>query len=86
MWYLMIVTMLVRFKYYHAWIFADAICNNSGLGFNGYDENGEANWNLYSNVNVVGFEVALLNINEPVSDSTAVETGDFNRCFGSARP
>ena len=59
MWYLMIVTMLVRFKYYHAWIFADAICNNSGLGFNGYDENGEANWNLYSNVNVVGFEMSL---------------------------
>ena len=49
--------MLVRFKYYHAWIFADAICNNSGLGFSGYDDNGEPKWDLASNVDVYGFEV-----------------------------
>ena len=67
-------------------IFADAICNNSGLGFNGYDGNGEANWNLYSNVNVVGFEVALLNISERVSVSGAAETRDFSGRFGSAQP
>ncbi|XP_076179737.1 lysophospholipid acyltransferase 6 isoform X2 [Ptiloglossa arizonensis] len=58
-WYLMIATLLVRFKYYHAWIFADAICNNSGLGFSGYDENREAKWDLFSNVNVIGFEMSL---------------------------
>ncbi|XP_014224563.1 lysophospholipid acyltransferase 1 [Trichogramma pretiosum] len=58
-WYLIISTMLVRFKYYHAWLFADAICNNSGLGFNGFDENGSARWDLLSNVDVWKFETAL---------------------------
>lgn len=56
-WYLFLTTMLARFKYYHAWLFADAICNNSGLGFNGYDERGNARWNLASNVDVYKFEV-----------------------------
>ncbi|XP_006618896.1 lysophospholipid acyltransferase 2 [Apis dorsata] len=59
MWFLLITAMLARFKYYHAWIFADAICNNSGLGFSEYDKNGEAKWDLYSNVDVRGFEMAL---------------------------
>ncbi|XP_033330977.1 lysophospholipid acyltransferase 6 [Megalopta genalis] len=58
-WFLMMATLLVRFKYYHAWIFADAICNNSGLGYNGRDEKGEPQWNLYSNVDVYGFEMSL---------------------------
>ncbi|XP_003701761.2 lysophospholipid acyltransferase 6 isoform X2 [Megachile rotundata] len=56
--YLMIATMLVRFKYYHAWIFADAICNNSGLGFSGYDEKGKPQWDATSNVDVLGFEMS----------------------------
>ncbi|XP_015431977.1 PREDICTED: lysophospholipid acyltransferase 1 isoform X2 [Dufourea novaeangliae] len=59
MWYLTVLTMLARFKYYHAWIFADAICNNSGLGYNGQDENGKPKWDLYSNVDVYGFEMSL---------------------------
>ncbi|XP_029169467.1 membrane-bound O-acyltransferase domain-containing protein 2 isoform X1 [Nylanderia fulva] len=58
-WYLMLTTMLVRFKYYHAWLFADAICNNSGLGFSGYDERGSARWDLASNVDVYKFETSL---------------------------
>ncbi|KAL0102364.1 hypothetical protein PUN28_018705 [Cardiocondyla obscurior] len=58
-WYLMFATMLARFKYYHAWLFADAICNNSGLGFNGYDEQGNARWDLISNVDVYKFETSL---------------------------
>lgn len=49
--------MVVRFKYYHAWIFAEAICNNSGLGFDGYTENGEPRWDKFANVNVINFEV-----------------------------
>ncbi|XP_011151698.1 lysophospholipid acyltransferase 2 [Harpegnathos saltator] len=58
-WYLMLATMLVRFKYYYAWIFADAICNNSGFGFNGYDEHGNARWDAASNVDVYKFEMSL---------------------------
>ena len=55
--YLILATMLVRFKYYHAWLFADAICNNAGLGFNGYNKDGTSRWDLHSNVDVLKFEV-----------------------------
>ncbi|XP_046834459.1 lysophospholipid acyltransferase 6 [Vespa crabro] len=59
LWYIYVATMMVRFKYYHAWIFADAICNNSGLGFDGYKENGEPRWDKFANVNVINFETSL---------------------------
>lgn len=58
-WFIMTSTTVTRFKYYHAWLLADAICNNSGLGFNGYDQNGNDKWDLISNINVVSFEVRL---------------------------
>ncbi|KAL2712656.1 lysophospholipid acyltransferase 6 [Vespula squamosa] len=58
-WYIYVSTMMVRFKYYHAWIFADAICNNSGLGFDGYRENGEPRWDKFANVDVINFETSL---------------------------
>ena len=35
---------------------ADAICNNSGLGFNGYEKDGTAKWDLISNIHVFSFE------------------------------
>lgn len=55
-WYLFIGTAAVRFKYYHAWLLADAICNNSGLGFNGYNGDGTARWDLISNIDIIKFE------------------------------
>uniref|UniRef100_A0A1B0DAP9 Uncharacterized protein n=1 Tax=Phlebotomus papatasi TaxID=29031 RepID=A0A1B0DAP9_PHLPP len=55
-WFVMMATTVCRFKYYHAWLFADAICNNSGLGFNGYEVDGTAKWDMISNINVIGFE------------------------------
>ncbi|XP_063698740.1 lysophospholipid acyltransferase 6 [Culicoides brevitarsis] len=58
-WYIMMATTVVRFKYYFAWLTADAICNCSGLGFNGFDESGTPKWNLISNINVIQFEFAL---------------------------
>ncbi|XP_011332945.1 membrane-bound O-acyltransferase domain-containing protein 2 isoform X2 [Ooceraea biroi] len=64
-WYLMLTTMLARFKYYHAWLFADAICNNSGLGFSGYDERGNPLWDAVSNVDVYKFETSL-NLREAI--------------------
>lgn len=57
-WFLMMSTTVVRFKYYHAWLLADAICNNSGLGFNGYDTDGNAKWDMVTNINVISFEVS----------------------------
>lgn len=46
--------------YYHAWILAEAVCNASGLGFNGFDENKNAKWDLAKNVDILGFEVCIL--------------------------
>lgn len=58
MCFLSVATMLVRFKYYHAWLLSDAICNLSGLGFHGYSPDGSAKWDLVSNVDVLQFEVS----------------------------
>lgn len=52
------VTTLIRFKYYFAWTFADATCNNAGIGFNGFDVNGNAKWDRFSNVDILKFEVS----------------------------
>lgn len=60
MCYLSIATLLVRFKYYHAWLLADAICNLSGLGFHGYSACGSCKWDLVSNVDVLQFEVIVM--------------------------
>lgn len=57
-WYLTVSTTLVRFKYYFAWTISDAICNNCGIGFLGYNEDGSTNWNKISNVDIFQFEFA----------------------------
>ncbi|VDK46033.1 unnamed protein product [Anisakis simplex] len=59
-WWMMLYVMMVfqRVQYYFAWILADAICNVSGFGFNGYDKNGKPRWDLMSNVDVIGVEMA----------------------------
>ncbi|XP_034107167.1 lysophospholipid acyltransferase 6 isoform X1 [Drosophila nasuta] len=66
-WYAMMATTCIRFKYYHAWLLADAICNNSGLGFTGYDKDGNAKWDLISNINVLSFEFAS-NMRDAISN------------------
>lgn len=58
-WFMSMSTTIIRFKYYHAWLLSDAICNNSGLGFNGYEKDGNPKWDLISNINVIAFEVKL---------------------------
>lgn len=67
LWFMMVSTTIVRFKYYHAWLLADAICNNSGLGFNGYAEDGTSKWDMISNINILQFEFAT-NFREGVSN------------------
>lgn len=57
--YLFVATILVRLKFYHAWVLADAICNLSGIGFNGYDAKGTPKWDLVSNVDILKFEFGL---------------------------
>ncbi|XP_032520676.2 lysophospholipid acyltransferase 6 isoform X1 [Danaus plexippus] len=58
LWYAYLSTLVVRCKYYHAWLLSEAICNNSGMGFNGYDTNGSPKWDKMSNIDVLGFELA----------------------------
>ena len=46
-----------RAKYYIAWVLADAVNNASGLGFNGYDDDGNSKWDLVTNINIFALEV-----------------------------
>lgn len=64
LWFVMNATTVVRFKYYHAWLMGDAICNNSMLGFNGFDQDGKACWDLISNINIFAFEVRVVFISK----------------------
>lgn len=57
MFFIVVATTIARMKYYHAWLLSDAICNASGLGFNGYDAEGRPKWDLISNVDIINFEV-----------------------------
>ena len=45
-----------------AWTIADIVNNASGFGFSGYDENGEAKWDLTINVNIFELEVIEITI------------------------
>ncbi|MFH4979698.1 hypothetical protein AB6A40_006407 [Gnathostoma spinigerum] len=59
-WFLFyIVIGFQRIQYYFAWLLADAVCNISGLGFNGYDAQGVPRWGLVSNVIPYKVEMAL---------------------------
>ncbi|XP_077978563.1 membrane-bound glycerophospholipid O-acyltransferase 2-like [Glandiceps talaboti] len=63
--YLEISIKTMQFKYIFAWTIADAICNSSGLGFNGYNEHGEPKWDLVTNVRIIPFLLAT-NLKEVV--------------------
>lgn len=64
--YMYVVTFIARLKYYFAWMLAEAVSNNSGLGFNGYDENDQPKWDGVSNVDIIKFETGT-NLRESVS-------------------
>ena len=38
----------------------DAVHNIMGIGFNGYDDQGQARWDLISNVNILNIEVGIV--------------------------
>ncbi|XP_022834842.1 lysophospholipid acyltransferase 2 [Spodoptera litura] len=58
LWYAYLSTLVVRCKYYHAWLLSEAICNNCGMGFNGYNNDGTPKWDKMSNIDIFGFEFA----------------------------
>ena len=41
-------------------IIGEAVNNAAGLGFNGYDEKGQAKWDLINNVKIYELEVRTL--------------------------
>lgn len=48
----------VRGRYYFIWLLAESINNCAGLGFAGYDEQGQPKWDLISNINIWQIESA----------------------------
>ena len=59
LYYLLVSTSSQRIKFYVAWVLADAVNNASGLGFNGFDENGNTKWDMVTNINIFKLEVCL---------------------------
>lgn len=43
-------------------ITGEAVNNAAGLGFNGYDDKGNAKWDLLNNVKIYELEVCIVNI------------------------
>ncbi|KAK9884428.1 hypothetical protein WA026_007275 [Henosepilachna vigintioctopunctata] len=82
-WYIYVSTGASRLKYYFAWIFADAICNSSGLGFSGYNEKGEAKWDAMSNIEIVKFETGT-NLKETI-DAWNIRTNVWLRTVAYER-
>ena len=44
---------------YVDWMLEDSVSNAAGLGFNGYDEKGQAKWDLVTKVKLWNIEFAL---------------------------
>jgi lysophospholipid acyltransferase 1/2 len=56
--YLQVSVTCTRFKYYLAWALADAANIGSGLGFDGFDEFGNAKWDLCKNTDIIKLETS----------------------------
>lgn len=69
--YLLVWGKFVLYKYVACWLVTEGVCILTGLGFNGYDENGEPKWDACANMKVWLFEttprftgtIASFNIN-----------------------
>ena len=55
--YMWFTACMERMKFYFGWTLSDLVCNASGLGFNGYDENNESKWDLLTNFDLKNIEV-----------------------------
>ncbi|XP_065897965.1 lysophospholipid acyltransferase 6-like [Dysidea avara] len=53
---LYIVTFGIRGRYYFGWLIVDSVCNSAGLGFNGYNKLGYAQWDLVTGMDIWAFE------------------------------
>ncbi|KHJ90144.1 MBOAT family protein [Oesophagostomum dentatum] len=71
------VIMFIRVNYYFAWTFADSVCNMSGFGFSGYDEHGNAKWELCTNVRP--YQVEMAQSFKETLDGWNIQTGGWLR-------
>ena len=58
--YLYLLTAITRFKYFFAWNIGEMLCNASGLGFNGYSEEGKEKWDLINTSDIIGCHVIFV--------------------------
>ncbi|XP_072021301.1 lysophospholipid acyltransferase 1-like [Amphiura filiformis] len=56
--FLMVSIEVAKSKYFFAWVWADAINNAAGIGFNGYDKHGKPKWDGVTNIRIWNFETA----------------------------
>ncbi|RHZ49968.1 hypothetical protein Glove_508g65 [Diversispora epigaea] len=56
--YIQMAALCARFKYYIVWLIAEGACILSGLGFNGYDEEGIIKWDRVTNIEIAAYELA----------------------------
>ncbi|ERE66559.1 lysophospholipid acyltransferase 5-like protein [Cricetulus griseus] len=69
--YMLVWGKFVLYKYVTCWLVTEGVCILSGLGFNGFEENGKAKWDACANMKVWLFEttprfngtIASFNIN-----------------------
>jgi lysophospholipid acyltransferase 1/2 len=55
--YSWLVAIVFRCRYYMAWKISESIGNSAGLGFSGYDEKGNPQWETSKNCQPIGFEL-----------------------------
>nr|XP_023670460.1 lysophospholipid acyltransferase 1 [Paramormyrops kingsleyae] len=67
-----------RPKFYFAWTLSDAINNAAGYGFKGVDKNGLESWDLISNLNILGIEMATSF--KTFIDNWNIQTGVWLKC------
>ena len=54
-------------KYFSQWLAGDAAVNMCGHGFNGYNANGQEEWNRHTDMDMIGFETAV-NVRELIEN------------------
>ena len=72
-----LVGMVYRIKFYFAWTVSEAALILSGFCFNGWDKQGRARWDRYSNARILNVELSTSLAELPVHWNTC--TGNFLR-------
>ncbi len=55
-------SLVIRIRFYIGWMVAESVNNASGLGFNGYENDGSAKWDLNSNIKFVSFSIFFMDL------------------------